>query len=144
MSISAKQIKQLEKIIASAQELLKNVKAGGKASGKVGKKASAPRKRRSGKELAEFRKMLAMERANGAPVAEIAAKHGVSSAYVYQLPAARKSAAKKAAAKATPKKMAGKKAPVRKGGAKKVSRKAAKAVAQGTPAAEAASSEAQS
>jgi hypothetical protein len=81
MSLSTKQIKQLEKIIASATALLKEAN---KADSKSGK-ASAPRKRRAGKELVEFRKMLKSEKNKGVPVAELAKKHGISSAYIYQL-----------------------------------------------------------
>ena len=123
MSLSAKQIKQLETIIASAQELLKGAGAGAGSRGatKTIGKSDATRKRRIGKELAVFRKMLAAERANGVPVAEIAAKHGVSSAYVYQIPVGRKSSVKGAAKKAASK-QAGK---VAKKTAKKASKKAA-------------------
>ena len=41
--------------------------------------------RRTGADLIAFREMLAAERSSGIPVAEIAKKHGVSSAYIYQL-----------------------------------------------------------
>lgn len=117
MSLNAKQIKQLNTIIATAQELLKDAGAGSKAATKTAGKTAATRKRRVGKELTAFRKMLAAERANGVPVAEIAAKHGVSSAYVYQIPAGRKSSVKSATKKAAPKQ------------AGKVAKKAAKAAA---------------
>ena len=130
MSFTAKQIKQLQTIIASAEELLKGAGAGSKASTRTAGKPAATRKRRVGKELAAFRKMLAAERANGVPVAEIAATHGVSSAYVYQIPAGRKSSvkstgkvAKKAAKQAATQAAAPDKAPKR--AAKKATKKVA-------------------
>ena len=43
------------------------------------------RKRRTGRELAQFRKMLKAERKKGIPVAEMARKHGISTAYIYLL-----------------------------------------------------------
>jgi hypothetical protein len=43
------------------------------------------RVRRSGKDLAAFRKMLIAERKKGVPVADLARKHNISSAYIYQL-----------------------------------------------------------
>ncbi len=134
MSFTAKQIKQLQTIIASAEELLKGAGAGSKATTRTAGKPAATRKRRVGKELAAFRKMLAAERANGVPVAEIAATHGVSSAYVYQIPAGRKSSvkstgkvAKKAAKQAATQAAAPDKAPKR--AAKKAAKTATKKVA---------------
>jgi hypothetical protein len=131
MSFTAKQIKQLQTIIASAEELLKGAGAGSKATTRTAGKPAATRKRRVGKELAAFRKMLAAERANGVPVAEIAATHGVSSAYVYQIPVGRKSSvkstgkvAKKAAKQAATQAAAPDKAPKR--AAKKAAKKATK------------------
>jgi hypothetical protein len=44
------------------------------------------RLRRSGQELKQFRKMLKAQRKKGVPVADLARKHGVSSAYIYMLP----------------------------------------------------------
>jgi len=134
MSFTAKQIKQLQTIIASAEELLKGAGAGSKATPRTAGKPAATRKRRVGKELAAFRKMLAAERANGVPVAKIAATHGVSSAYVYQIPVGRKSSvksagkvAKKAAKQAATQAAAPDKAPKR--AAKKAAKTATKKVA---------------
>jgi hypothetical protein len=99
MSLNAKQVKQLKNIIDAATELLKE--AGSATAG-----SSAPRKRRSGKELIAFRKMLKAEVASGESVVDVAKKHNVSTAYIYQLAgikkamtAAKKSAAKPASAK---------------------------------------------
>ena len=43
------------------------------------------RMRRSKKEVAALKKMLKAERKAGVPVAELAGKHGVSTAYIYML-----------------------------------------------------------
>ena len=118
MSLSAKQIKQLEKIIDGANQLLKQAKVGGNGAGKV----AAPRKRRSGKELVAFRKMLKDEFASGKSVIDIAKEHGISSAYIYQLPGLKraKTAGKKATqVKTAPKKAAAKKSVARKSAVKK-------------------------
>lgn len=61
-----------------------------KTSKKASKVLVAPvkkdkRTRRSGAELIAFREMLAAERSSGIPVVELAKKHGVSPAYIYQL-----------------------------------------------------------
>jgi hypothetical protein len=89
MSISPREIAKLRKIVELAQRLLakQNVPEAPKAKGKGAKSAIIPtiQKRRSGKELTAFRKILKAERKQGVPVAEIAAKHGISLAYIYQL-----------------------------------------------------------
>ena len=80
MNLTNQQIRKLEAIIAAAQAVLSDAK------GVVnGKGVKAKRVRRSGKELAAFRKMLISERKKGVPVAELARKHNISSAYIYQL-----------------------------------------------------------
>ncbi len=81
MSLSKRQVKQLEKIVALATSLLSEVS---KIDAGVNK-APTKRTRRSGKELVAFRKMLKAERKKGTPVAELAKTHGVSSAYIYQI-----------------------------------------------------------
>jgi len=53
------------------------------AAGQTG--SSGKRIRRTGRALIVFRKMLKAERKKGLPVAELARKHGISSAYVYQI-----------------------------------------------------------
>lgn len=88
MARTASSATQLRKIIEIANKLLldmskeKPAKDTAKASAK---KSSKKRVRRSGKELADFRKMLKAERAKGVPVAELAKKHGVSAVYIYTL-----------------------------------------------------------
>ena len=88
MSLSAKDIAQLKKLISIAEKLIKQSPA--PKRGRPVKNASATsvygkRIRRSGKELVTFRKMLLAERKRGIAVAELANKYGVSSAYIYQL-----------------------------------------------------------
>ena len=80
MNLTNQQIRKLESIIAAAQAVLSEAKAASN-----GKSVKAKRVRRSGKELAAFRKMLVSERKKGVPVAELARKHNIASAYIYQL-----------------------------------------------------------
>ena len=89
MPTYAQQMNRLERIISIAEKLIADTpkprrgrqpKANG--SGAVYK---AKRVRRSGKELNAFRQMLKTERKRGIPVAKLAHKHGVSTAYIYQL-----------------------------------------------------------
>ena len=112
MSLSKKQIRSLEKVISIATELLNSPAAAASDA--------STRKRRSGKELIAFRKMLIEARTKGASVAALAKEHGVSAAYVYQLPVPKKAKVKKTSVskKAAPKKRAApkkaaKKAPTR-------------------------------
>ncbi len=86
MSLTAKEVTELKKIVARAKELI------AKASGKDEPKSRSNerrdvsvRGRRSGKELEAFRKMLKAERKAGVPVAQIAKKHGITPAYIYQM-----------------------------------------------------------
>lgn len=132
MSLSTTQIKLLERIIEQAQDLLSQAKAGEMS------KASS-RKRRSGKELITFRKMLKAEVNSGVSVAEVAKKHNVTTAYIYQLDGIKRAmaAAKKAGAKTvrtkpaakvpanktTPKKVATRKSQAKKTSVKKAPRK---------------------
>ena len=88
MSLSAKEIAQLRKLISIAENLIQQSPApkrgrpakAGPETTKTGKRI-----RRSGKDLVAFRKMLIAERKKGTPVAELARKHGISAAYIYQL-----------------------------------------------------------
>ena len=89
MSMSPREIAKIRKIVALAQQLLakQEVTEAPKTKGKGAKSAIIPtiQKRRSGKELTAFRKMLKAERKQGVPVAEIATRYGISLAYIYQL-----------------------------------------------------------
>ncbi len=87
MALTTQEMSKLRRIITLAEKLIE--KGGGRANGarngKHGLKAGK-RIRRTGQGLVEFRKMLKAERKNGIPVAEMARRHGVSTAYIYMLP----------------------------------------------------------
>jgi|GEM_PF-1503233 hypothetical protein len=88
MTLSNRDISTIKKIISSLEDILAHAE---KNEGERAKTISATaqpmktRVRRTGKELTAFRKMLLSERNKGVPVSEIARKHAVSVAYVYQL-----------------------------------------------------------
>ena len=77
-------LNKLRRIISIAEALIASI-----PKRKPGRPAGATdrtkRIRRTGKELAQFRKMLMVQRKRGVPVAELARKHGVSSAYIYMI-----------------------------------------------------------
>lgn len=89
--LSPREIDMLRQIISLAGALIANAHPEAGRSARGLEKAAAldqgasKRRRRTGKELADFRKMLLAERKKGVPVAEIAKKHGISAAYIYQL-----------------------------------------------------------
>ncbi len=84
MSLSSKEVAQLKKIVQLAGELLK--KAGKTEKVKpTARRVRPARSRRRGNELVAFREQLKAERKAGTPVAQIAKKHGISPAYIYQL-----------------------------------------------------------
>jgi hypothetical protein len=88
MPLSTKEIAQLRKLISIAEKLIAENPA--PKRGRPAKQSSesatrSKRLRRTGKELVAFRKMLLAERKKGTPVAELASKHGISAAYIYQL-----------------------------------------------------------
>jgi hypothetical protein len=82
MSLTTKEIAQLRKIISLAEGLLAGGGSGGKAASA---KSGNSGRRRSGKELEAFRKMLKQERKSGASVSALAKKHGVTASYIYQI-----------------------------------------------------------
>lgn len=84
MSLSTRELSQLKKIVALAQDLIDKAEVA-PADGKAPKKAMSGRIRRSGKELAAFRKMLKAERKRGVSAPDLAKEHGISTAYIYQL-----------------------------------------------------------
>lgn len=87
MSLSAQEIAKLRRIISLAEKMIANgQEAVSFRRGTASDENSGKRIRRTGQELARFRKMLKAERKKGVPVAELARKHGVSSAYIYMLP----------------------------------------------------------
>jgi len=92
--LSTREIDMLRQIISLAGALIANAhpdagrsvsKKGGKALSGAQDAPEMKRRRRTGKELVDFRKMLVAERKRGVPVAELAQKHGISAAYIYQL-----------------------------------------------------------
>ena len=88
MALNAHDVSKLRRIIALAEKLIEKAPtAKRRPVMKNGHRAvMGKRARRSGKELVQFRKMLKSERNKGVAVADLARKHGVSTAYVYSLP----------------------------------------------------------
>jgi hypothetical protein len=85
MQLSKKQINQLIRIIETTQQILAEANRQPDPA-RVGARPSGRSKpRRSGKELAAFKKTIVAERKRGVPVAELAEKHGVTPSYIYQL-----------------------------------------------------------
>lgn len=88
MALYAREISKLRRIIAMAQALIDESPKPrrGRPALNGDKRGKGKRLRRTGKELAQFRSMLKAERKKGVPVAELARKHSISSAYIYLLP----------------------------------------------------------
>ena len=88
MALNSHDISKLHRIVALAEKLIAkgSNRDGGAGAGSAKKGKGRKRVRRTGKELIRFRKMLKAERKKGIPVAELARKHRVSSAYIYLLP----------------------------------------------------------
>lgn len=85
MSFTTADVSKLKKLISLAHELLETAQPTSKKKAEGRQPATGKRTRRSGKELIAFRKVLKAERKKGVRVEEIASKHGVSPAYIYQL-----------------------------------------------------------
>jgi hypothetical protein len=83
MSLTVKEVSELKKIVARLKELL--TKAKGASEKPTTSRSNSVRVRRSGKDLATFRRMLKAERKAGVPVAQLAKKHGVTASYIYQI-----------------------------------------------------------
>jgi hypothetical protein len=83
LSLSAQQLRKLNRIITLAQGLIEDNKRA-RMLGLNGD-AHKTRIRRTGKELVQFRRMLRDERKRGVPVTELVRKYGISSAYIYGL-----------------------------------------------------------
>jgi hypothetical protein len=88
LALNAHDVSKLRRIIALAEKLIEKAPATKRRPAtKSGHRAvKGKRVRRTGKELIQFGKMLKAERKKGVSVAELARKHGVSTAYVYSLP----------------------------------------------------------
>jgi hypothetical protein len=85
LPLDTKTIKELKRLVATAERLINaSYKSNGK-SADVTTKRKKKRTRRTGKDLIQFRKMLNAERKKGISVAALAQKYGVSTAYIYQL-----------------------------------------------------------
>jgi hypothetical protein len=85
--MNGQDLNKLRRIISIAEKLIASgpkPKRGG-PTGSTNRTAPAKRVRRTGTELARFRKMLKAQRKRGVPVAELARKHGISSAYIYMI-----------------------------------------------------------
>lgn len=88
MTLSGRERSKLNRIIKLAKQL---IEIGGRraVTSQIGRSQRAngkkSRVRRTGRELARFRKMLKAERRKGVPVAALARKHGISTAYIYLL-----------------------------------------------------------
>ena len=89
--LSSQELKKLKRVISLLVKLVETSPKPRRgrpplkksAAGQTG--SSGKRIRRTGRALIVFRKMLKAERKKGLPVAELARKHGISSAYVYQI-----------------------------------------------------------
>ena len=87
MSLTIHEVSKLNRIIRLAEKLIEkgSKRSANGRNGNALRVKGSTRKRRSGRELVHFRKMLKAERKKGIPVAEIARKHGISTAYIYTL-----------------------------------------------------------
>ncbi len=84
--LDAGEILKLRRIVAIAEKLMAQSRTKKQnRSNTPTKSANGKRVRRTGNELAQFRKMLRSQRKKGIPVAELARRHGISTAYIYML-----------------------------------------------------------
>jgi hypothetical protein len=83
MSLTAKEVSELKKIVARAKELI--AKAEGASVNQTARRVSSTRIRRTGKDLVTFRRKLKAERKAGVPVVQLAKKYGVTPSYIYQI-----------------------------------------------------------
>ena len=86
MSLSKRQINNLNKIIQMAQQIiaLGEADAAKGAAGKSGQGVGI-RRRRSSSEAAKMRADILAKRAKGVSAASLAEKYGVSTAYIYMI-----------------------------------------------------------
>ena len=84
MPLSSKHVRQLQGLIKAFEGILADAKSG---PSKGNSAPAAVKRRRTGKDLVAFRKMLATERKGGMSVVDLATKYGVTTSYIYQLPA---------------------------------------------------------
>ena len=90
MSLSSQELKKLKRVVSMLEKLIETSPKPRRGRPPLKKSAAGQtgspgkRVRRTGTALKAFRKMLKGERKKGVPVAELARKHGISSAYIYQ------------------------------------------------------------
>lgn len=82
MSLTPRQERYLAKITQLVEAIQTEAK---KAEGKNGKADGKSRRRRSAAEAAKMRSNILAERAKGTSAAKLAAKYGVSIAYIYMI-----------------------------------------------------------
>ena len=82
MSLTPRQERYLAKITRLVEAIQTEAK---KAEGKNGKADGKSRRRRSAEDAAKMRAAILAERAKGTSAAKLAAKYGVSTAYVYMI-----------------------------------------------------------
>jgi len=82
MSLSSRQERYLAKITQLVEAIQREAK---KAEGKTGRTGGTGRKRRSAEDAAKMRATILAERAKGTSAAKLAAKYGVSTAYIYMI-----------------------------------------------------------
>ena len=82
MSLTPRQERYLAKITQLVEAIQTEAK---KAGGKSGNGNGKVRKRRSAADAAKMRATILAERAKGTSAAKLAAKYGVSTAYIYMI-----------------------------------------------------------
>jgi hypothetical protein len=89
MAFQKQQIAMLRRILKLTDNLLREAERPQRTQSLNGtgstNGAGRKRIRRSGKALAQFRRMLKAKRKQGVPVAELARKHRISTTYIYTL-----------------------------------------------------------
>ena len=85
--MNGQELNKLRRIISIAEKLIaaSPKPKRGRPFGSTNKRKTGKRIRRNGKELVQFRKMLKAQRKRGVPVADLARKYGISTAYIYTL-----------------------------------------------------------
>ena len=76
---------KLRKLISSLEDLAAIIEAQRISASASRRQPATGRRRRSKKDVAALKKLLKAERKAGVPVAELATRHGVSTAYIYML-----------------------------------------------------------
>lgn len=84
MTLSERQLSQLNKAIALVQDVLSAAKAEAKKPAKA-QKTKGRRYRRTAEDAAKLRKEVQVARKKGVPASLLAKKYGVSNAYIYMI-----------------------------------------------------------